>query len=74
MSAPGQAEPARISVPHAGLGGPRRLALSRLVLLALSTAGVGAAFVLLVTGHLTIAARVLAGDVLLILGILMIVR
>ncbi len=59
-------------MPHPGLGGHRPLALVRLLLLALSTIGVGSAFVLLATGHLALAARVLAGDVLLIFGILII--
>ena len=60
--------------PVAGLaaGQRRPIALFRLLLLALSTIGVGAAFVLLVSGHAATAARVLSGDVLLVFGILMI--
>ncbi len=48
-----------------------RLALLRLALLALSTAGVMSAFLLLARGRPDLAARVLAGDILLVFGILM---
>ncbi len=67
-----QTKPPPAGMPHAGLGGHRPLAVLRLVLLALSTIGVGLAFALLVSGHLGMAARFLAGDVLLIFAILMI--
>ncbi len=63
----------RVRMPPADMGGRRPLALVRLLLLALSTAGVGVAFVLLTTGQLALAGRVLAGDVLLIFAILVIV-
>lgn len=59
-----------MGVPHAGLGGRRPLAIFRLLLLALSTIGVGVAFASLISGHLPMAARLLAGDVLLIFVIL----
>ncbi len=62
-----------VRLPQAYPRGRPRLALARLLLLALSTVGVGVAFVLLASGHPTLAGRVLAGDVLLIFGILIIV-
>ena len=65
-------QPVVPSLRQVGWRGHRQLAFLRLLLLALSTIGVGTAFVLLVNGHSTLAARLLAGDVLLIFGILVI--
>ena len=57
---------------RAFLPGCRPVALFRLLLLALSMAGAGAALVCLLAGHANLAARILAGDVLLIFAILLI--
>ena len=67
----GDGEAGSANRPRAGRRGRRPLVVFRLLLLVLSGVGVAVALVLLAGGHAGVAARVLAGDVLLIFGILM---